>query len=58
MLLTQLYDFIMFYNIPDCPGGYVCDKNNFCVAKPCLNQKDCKSNQRCVDRQCQPIECR
>ena len=48
----------MFYNIPDCPGGYVCDKNNFCVAKPCLNQKDCKSNQRCVDRQCQPIECR
>ena len=44
--------------IPDCPGGYVCDVNNFCVAKPCGSQKDCKSNQGCVHGMCQDIECR
>ena len=49
----------MIYDIPDeCPKGYVCNGNNFCVAKPCMYETECKSNQRCVYGQCQDIECR
>ena len=44
--------------IPDCPGGYVCDVNNFCVATPCGSQNDCKSNQGCVHGMCKDIKCR
>ena len=64
---TGWYDYVL-QSIPDCPRNYVCDGNGFCVPKQCKNQKDCKSNQRCVHvnvvyghvvhGQCQDIECR